>query len=335
MMFTVIWWTEPFSATPVAIEGVWNVWQPVALTAVITAFLVVALGYMIGVSFNLADLRKWAKNEFYQALASALIVGGLILMMDLMLNQGFQTMIGGMNPYRKAYAYLDGVMDSLYTIYTNIYRTNFVIEFLTTFTFYYNAAGLDFSPFELILSPISENLHFQAHIVAVAAVLTASQRALIHFFYNTGFSVFIPAGVLLRIFPWTRGAGGLLIAIGIGLSIVYPVMFTFVAMMSENPSEVKNQANTLGNSLAGFDMDQFGACASDFQSASDVATEKVLSPEIRAASAWILGWLSSIWLKIFYYPMLVLIVTFTFIRTIAPFLGADITEIGQGLMRII
>lgn len=331
----VIWWTEPWSATPVAVEGVWNVWQPVALAAVVTAFLVVALAYMLGVALNLDGLRKWAKSEFYQALASAVIVGGLIFMIDIMLNEGFQTMIGGMNPYKKAYVYLDGVMSSLYSIYINVYRTNFIIEFLTTFTFYFNAAGLDFSPFELLLSPVSEHFHFQAYVVTMAAILTAFQRALIHLFYNTGFTVFIPAGVLLRIFPWTRGAGGLLIAIGIGLSIVYPIMFTFVAMMSENPSEVRNKANELGNSIGGFNLDEFGACKSDFESASDVATEKALSPQLRAASAWILGWLSSVWLKIFYYPMLILIVTFTFIRTISPLLGADITEIGQGIVRLL
>jgi len=331
----VIWWTEPWSATPVAVEGVWNVWQPVALAAVVTAFLVVALAYMLGIALNLDGLRKWAKSEFYQALASAVIVGGLIFMIDIMLNEGFQTMIGGMNPYKKAYVYLDGVMSSLYSIYINVYRTNFIIEFLTTFTFYFNAAGLDFSPFELLLSPVSEHFHFQAYVVTMAAILTAFQRALIHLFYNTGFTVFIPAGVLLRIFPWTRGAGGLLIAIGIGLSIVYPIMFTFVAMMSENPSEVRNKANELGNSIGGFNLDEFGACKSDFESASDVATEKALSPQLRAASAWILGWLSSVWLKIFYYPMLILIVTFTFIRTISPLLGADITEIGQGIVRLL
>lgn len=331
----IIWWTEPWGATPVAVEGVWNVWQPVALTAVVTAFLVVALAYMLGIALNLDGLRKWAKSEFYQALASAVIVGGLIFMMDVMLNEGFQTMIGGMNPYKKAYVYLDGVMSSLYSIYINVYRINFIIEFLTTFTFYFNAAGLDFSPFELILSPVSEHFHFQAYVVTMAAILTAFQRALIHLFYNTGFTVFIPAGVLLRIFPWTRGAGGLLIAIGIGLSIVYPIMFTFVAMMSENPSEVRNKANELGNSIGGFNLDEFGACKSDFESASDVATERALSPQLRAASAWILGWLSSVWLKIFYYPMLVLIVTFTFIRTISPLLGADITEIGQGIVRLL
>jgi len=329
-----VWWTEPWNPAPVSVEGVWSVWQPVAFTAVITSFLVVALAYMLGISLNLDGLRKWAKSEFYQALASAVIVAGLVLMMSIMLNQGFQTMIGGMNPYRKAYNYLDGVMSSLNDIYMNVYRTNFILEFLTTFTFYFNAAGLDFSPYELILSPITEHFHFQAHIVTVAAVLTAFQRALLHFFYNTGFTVFIPAGVLLRIFPWTRGAGGLLIAIGIGFSIVYPVMFTFVAMMSENPSEVRNKANELGNSIGGFDMTDFGACASDFQTATDIATERVLSPQLRSASAWILGWLSGIWLKIFFYPMLILIVTFTFIRTISPLLGADITEIGQGILKL-
>ena len=333
-MTPTIWWTEPWSTVPVSVEAVWNIWQPVALAAVITAFLVVALAYMLGVALNLDGLRKWAKVEFYQALASAVIVGGLILMMELMLSEGFQTMIGGMNPYKKAYVYLDGVMDSLYNIYVNVYRTNFILEFLTTFSFYFNAAGLDFSPFELVLSPVTEHLHFQAHIVTVATVLAAFQRALIHFFYNTGFTVFIPAGVLLRIFPWTRGAGGLLIAIGIGFSIVYPVMFTFVAMMSENPSEARNKANELGNSIGGFNMDEFGACASDFESATDVATTKALSPQLRNASAWILGWLSGVWLKIFYYPMLVMIVTFTFIRTISPLLGADISEIGQGILKL-
>ncbi len=274
-----IWWAEPWnSGAPVDVGGTWNVWQPIALLAVTTAFLVVALSYMLGVTFNLDGLRKWAKAEFYQALASAVLVVFLLFLMDIMVNQGFQTMIGGMNPYKKAYAYLDGVMDSLYAIYINVYNVNFPIEFLSTFSFYFNAAGLDYAPFELVLSPIIEQLHFQAHVVTIAAISTASQKALIHLFYNTGFSVFIPAGVLLRIFPWTRGAGGLLIALGIGLAVVYPVMFTYVALMSENPSEVQRQASQLGNSIGGFDLTQYGACASDFQNATDVATNKVPLP---------------------------------------------------------
>lgn len=335
-MMLQVWWTEPWNAgSPVDIGGAWNLWQPVALVAVITAFLFVALSYMLGAVFNLEGLKKWAKAEFYQACASAILVLFLLLMMDLMLNQGFQTMIGGMNPYKKAYVYLDGVQDSLYQIYVNVYKVNFPIEFLSTFSFYFNAAGIDYSPFELVLSPIMEQLHFQSHVVTIAAITTAGQRALLHFFYNTGFSVFIPAGVLLRIFPWTRGAGGILIALGIGLAIVYPVMFSYVALMSENTSEVKNQSNQLGNSIGGFNLSDYGACASNFSTATDVATQRVLSPQLRNASAWILGWLSGVWLKIFYYPMLVLIVTFTFIRTISPLLGSDITEIGQGILQIL
>lgn len=335
-MMLQVWWTEPWNmATPVDVAGTWNVWQPVALIAVITAFLFVAVSYMLGTVFNLEGLKKWAKSEFYQACASAILVLFLLFMMDVMLNQGFQTMIGGMNPYRKAYAYLDGVTESLYQVYKNVYTVNFPVEFATTFSFYFNAAGLDYAPFELILSPVMEQFHFQANVVTIATISTAGQRALIHFFYNTGFSVFIPAGVLLRIFPWTRGAGGILIALGIGLGIVYPIMFSYVALMSENPSEVAKQANQLGNSIGGFNLSQYGACASNFSSLTDITTQRVLSPQLRNASAWITGWLSGIWLKIFYYPMLVLIVTFTFIRTISPLLGSDITEIGQGILQIL
>jgi len=334
-MMLNMWWTEPWSTATVDIQGVWNVWQPVALVAVVTAFLIVALAYMISVSFNLAGLRKWAKVEFYQALASAILVAFLVLMMDVMLNEGFQTMIGGINPYKKAYAYLDGVMDSLYPIYTSVYKVNFIAESISSFDFYWNAQGMDVRPWQLLAGPFVEYFHFEAHMVAMAAIFTSTQRALLHLFYNAGFTVFIPAGVLLRIFPWTRGAGGLLIAIGIGLAIVYPIMFTFVAMMSENSSEVKNQANALGNQIGGFDLSKFGACSSDFSAATDVATTKLLSPQIRNSSAWLMGWLSGIWLKIFYYPMLVLLVTFTFIRTVSPLLGADITEIGQGLVHLL
>jgi hypothetical protein len=335
-MILQVWWTEPWnSASPVDVAGTWNVWQPVALVAVITAFLFVALTYMLSVVLNLEGLRKWAKSEFYQACASAVLVIFLLFMMDVMVNQGFQTLIGGINPYKKAYVYLDGVMASLYTIYGNVYLADFPLEFFKSFTFYFNAAGLTYSPFELFLSPIIEQLHFQSYVVTMAAISTAGQKALIHLFYNAGFSIFIPAGVLLRIFPWTRGAGGLLIAIGIGISVVYPIMFSYVALMSENPSEVANQANQLGNSIGGFNLTNYDACASDFQTATDFATHRVLSPQLRNASAWILGWLSGVWLKIFYYPMLVLIVTFTFIRTISPLLGADITEIGQGIIQIL
>jgi hypothetical protein len=335
MATPLIWWTEPWNPAPVDVTGTWNVWQPVALLAVSLAFLVVALSYMLGVLFDLSNLKKWAKAEFYQACASAVLVIFLLFMMDVMVNQGFQTMIGGMNPYARAYAYLDNVQGSLYSVYTNVYTVNFPLEFLTTFTFYFNAAGLDFSPFELVLSPVVEQLHFQANVVTIAAISTASQRALLHLFYNVGFSLFIPAGVLLRIFPWTRGAGGLLIALGVGLSIVYPVMFTYVSLMSENNSEVQNQASQLGNSIGGFNLNDYGACATNFTQATDIATVQVLSPQLRNASAWILGWLSGIWLKIFYYPMLVLVVTFTFIRTIAPLLGADITAVGQGIIQLL
>lgn len=335
MAAPIMWWTEPWNTAPVDVTGNWNIWQPVAMIAISVAFAIVSIAYMLGVFFSLDGLKKWAKAEFYQALASTVLVVFLLLMMDIMLNQGVQTMIGGMNPYRKAYSYIDEVLASLHAIYRNVYLVNFPLEFLTTFSFYFNAAGLDFAPFELILSPLVEQLHFQAHVVAIATITAASQKALIHLFYNTGFSLFIPAGVLLRIFPWTRGAGGLLIALGIGLAIVYPIMFTYVALMSENPSEVQNKASQLGNSIGGFNFSDYGACATDFEAATDVATHRALSPELRNASAWILGWVSGVWLKIFFYPMFVLIVTFTFIRTIAPLLGADITEIGQGILKIL
>ena len=60
----------------VSFASLWQAgWQSVALTAVLLSILFVSLAYMFGYAFRQPQLAAWARNELYQALASAFIVG--------------------------------------------------------------------------------------------------------------------------------------------------------------------------------------------------------------------------------------------------------------------
>jgi len=302
------------------------------MAAVLISFLIATLAYMVSVIFDLKGLRNWAKSEFYQALASAVLVVALISLSYVMFDVGVRAMIGSIDPFQQAQNYLDGVLSDLSSLYVSTYDFNFLFEILPSFTFYINAAAFSIKPFFWLVPTLITKHHLVTQLVATVTVTASFQKALIFFFINTGFAVFLPLGVILRAFPFTRGAGGLLIAIAIGFFIVYPVMFTYVSLMSESKPTAEEIAGSL--TFGGLDLEQFSAGAVDFENATEFANV-ALQPEAAQKVDFIYGWLGPVAIKIFYYPVVVFMVTLTFIRTISPILGADITEIGQGLVKLI
>lgn len=46
------------------------------------AFLLIAFIYMVGIGFKLPRVQAWAKNEFYQAVANALIAGFMLILLS-------------------------------------------------------------------------------------------------------------------------------------------------------------------------------------------------------------------------------------------------------------
>lgn len=53
-------------------------WQSVAAAAVFISLLIVSLAYLLGISFRQPQMTAWAKNELYQAFASALMLATII-----------------------------------------------------------------------------------------------------------------------------------------------------------------------------------------------------------------------------------------------------------------
>lgn len=61
-------------------------------------------------------------------------------------------------------------------------------------------------------------------LVIIEVVILQMQHDLLYVIAALGLGAFLPIGLMLRSTPFTRGLGGTLIAVGIGLAIVYPLI---------------------------------------------------------------------------------------------------------------
>lgn len=325
-------WYNPCKAK---LESQWSLWGPIAMSGVLVAFLVSALAYMIGIGFDLRELRMWAKSELYQAFASAVLVGGLIALSYVMLDEGMAVILGqGANPFNIGFNYLESIARPMIDAARTVYTANFYVEAVSTFYSYQNMGGGQHN-FLLFLKPlISDPLHLALHFIIQVLIVVYFQEAMLSFFQQKMFSVLLPLGVFLRTFPVTRGAGGLIIAIAIGFFFVYPTMFAFVARMAEGGASMEEALALAKASTVGIDFSQYSACEHDFESAAKVGEEQA-SPAVIAKVNQFHSFIPPILLKAIFYPMIIMAVTISFIRIMAPLLGSDISEIGQGLIKLI
>jgi len=327
-----IGWYEPCKAQ---IESQWNFWGPVAALGVLVAFLVVAFAYMIGIGFDMRELRMWAKSELYQALASAVLVGMLISMTYVMLDEGFANILGAnVNPYFVANRYLDSISTPLIGWYRNFYNLNYPLEALTTLYSYENANPGEQYVLQFLKPILVDPWHFANHFIIQILIIVYFQQAMLAFFQAKMFAAVFPLGIFLRTFPITRGAGGLLIALSIGFFFVYPTIFAFVAKMTEEGSGLNDALNTSNLKTIGIDFATFTACEHDFEEAARQAEESA-NPEVLAKVNQFHSFMPPVIMKALFFPMIIFAVVISFIRIAAPILGADISEVGQGLVKLI
>ena len=315
-----------------SVAGTWQTWGPISMVGVIVAFLVVAVAYMFAVGFDMPELKMWAKSEFYQALASAVLVAGLASMTFLMLDQGMAKIIGtSIDPFNIAHFYLSDMEAMLHSKYQWAYWSNYMAEGATTLSLYQNAESYELYFLAFLKPLIIEPLHLAGYYIIQFLVIISMWKGILIFFKETAFAAFLPLGVFLRIFPPTRGAGGLLIAIAIGFFIVFPTMFAFIAMMSEGDILTGLEG---GGPNIGVDLADFNACEHDVEGVAQSA-EANTDPAVLSAINTYFSFLPVLWVKVLFYPIVVMAVTVTFIKVLAPLLGSDVSEIGQGLIKLI
>jgi hypothetical protein len=152
------------------------------------------------------------------------------------------------------------------------------------------------------------------------------QRHLLLFIEDNMFTFFLPLGILLRVLPYTRGAGGVIMSVALGLFLVYPLMYAvFLGVMPRPACSVVapvvhdyEASDTVWAALSMAFMDS---------SKSFMA--------IQGFTGNILDEIRLIFISSIVFPLVNITITLTFIRSSMQFLGADVAEMGQGIIKII
>jgi hypothetical protein len=324
-------------------------WVALALTAVLLHFFLLSITFMLSKGFNITDLYRWTKSELAQALASLILIGlifsvtasesaGISMIQDRVeLASGAILMPGASgaasievraNPFVASYAFLRNMAECVKVKYLEQYKINKRNERAVSMSIGLIIAGIDIPiQFKLILFSAYQNMVLAQYLANNYTWLALAVYFQIHFLQwieASMFTVYLPLGIILRILPWTRGAGGLLIALAIGLYLVYPMMFVFlIANSGGAPS---------GCTPLQFDV-QKTLCVTE--PASFVDLIESAKAEASLGTGTLGGNASSMIVFGYFYPLTLLVVVFAFVRSLAPFLGADIAEMGRGLFRMI
>jgi len=328
------------------LSALWNAWAGIAVMAVIVSFSLIALAYMLAKLLNSEGLMRWARQEIYHALANAVLVAGLIGLVTLIVGPataagtGLMTQIGANiasqlgittpvdNPFYLANFFIDESLQCLRTWWRRVFITNLLLEPLEKFSV--GIDGMDAVGGSLFLHPLITGMYMVAHNTTFIMLANFFMRTLLVFSYQTMFPIFLPLGIILRTFPFTRGLGGLLIASALGLYIVFPVSLSMGFMLTRSmvsSGECIATPETL--TAAGVEISD---------PASFFFHKARMDREVGGVVSLLDLWgnvLPFFIVRSFFMPLVAGTATFTFIRASSTFFGADIAELGRGLFKLI
>ncbi len=252
---------QAFFATPgfAALVGI-------AVVALTVNICVVAIGYIVGKIVPASGINSWISNEYWEIAKSALIIaaifGILVFLGNVALDISGTCGTPSGNPFGTlfgcAQSFLAGAQTgTLIPAINSALDLAGSIGFLQQATISYQLAlpPVPIPPFtypvftwgfsNLALYPPAQNMLYSNPFTSIGtyesivndeinflllpmSMVLFGQSILLDSFYVLGLYVLLPMGIILRAFPFIRGIGGTLIAIGIGVGLLYPATLVLV-----------------------------------------------------------------------------------------------------------
>jgi len=337
-----------------------NGWWGLAITAILICIAFNTLVYMLGFALESQEIKNYAKSEFLQVSASSLMiffavsliftvttagganVSGFNFMADL-LGDGASSISCaaaqtgrfffwkgegdfGQGPIGAFKCKLQEKISALDNALAGVERGNQAVEQFTSICYYILGVPVYCGDWDLSMHKRVEEAHLVASKIVDLQVSLNAQFVLAEYVQRNMLSVFLPFGLVLRIFPFTRGVGGLFIAMGVGFFFVWPTFFlltdpTFVKV-NNPPSQAMQQGMCFtgfrGSSVLLAGVVQTGGAGQ--QSDLAILQGKDLVYQMTIATM--------------FYPFVALVLTLIFIRAMTPLLGGDMGELMKMVSRL-
>jgi hypothetical protein len=334
-----------------------NGWAAISITIALMAFFLTVFLQMVAKAFNLQSLNMWVRAEYAQVAVSFLIIFFAVLMVSMAtgtpngdpgvvgeivsvvsatsgnipLNIAIQDHSTLGNPTRIGQAYLRQLLKCESDIYYTVFIYNFFTEFFSKISL--DAMGVEAMGGGFALGGIVSLFHYLNNNLVYLALFNYVQFYILQFSQFTMLQIFLPIGLVLRSFPVTRGAGGLVTAFALGFAFVFPISYVLIVAMMPNAGAICSQVSVLKAEAAATHSDP---CLNNEGAQMEKYYQlKAGKGRLGGISSFLSESLNIFFLQSMFYPLVALIITFTFIRQTSSLLGADLAEIGRGLIKII
>ena len=194
--------------------------------AIMVTIIVISITYIIAKAFSLPALEAWTKIEMQEALISALVL--CIVLAAVTSSNAIVAVMTGEPDYMGAalgtLTYQQAVMRN---IFTETMELNHYIAKIAGFSYSQSAGALIVSAYWSRvpmggLSALSLPMATAMDQLSLAMLTTSAQKLFLQFFAFVVPTFLLPLALVLRTFPLTRKIGAALIAVAVGLYILFP-----------------------------------------------------------------------------------------------------------------
>lgn len=300
-------------------------WYVNCVLAVFVVAIINGAIYAIGHALNSQNLKRYAQSEFLQLAATAIII---VVVLQLVIlgaqfigeNFGGAINCGGVDvtdPIDAASCRTAERLDYFYKQYENVKEQNYYPEWGYHFTFtLFGVPVFQGSWVPDIYKPVETYHYIASKIVSIMISLNA-QMFLLKYIQENMLAFFLPLGIILRAFHFTRGIGGFFIALAISLYFIYPtVLFMMDSGYASAPQVQQPSYRVEGvcniPMFSGFSL---GA----FRDATSAGRAAQLSVSISNIASFV----SEVFVRIFYENMVALAFALTALRYGTTILGGE------------
>lgn len=197
-------------------------WRVITGLAIVMSAAILGLLYGIAHAMNADELKFLATEELYQMVAT-IFMAGIIVGAETSLNEIGNALVNDPFP-DKALELLDERKETQETILNDLSALSVGVGREASKSSFCSILGVG-----MAMNPcgsyraLGAPLAISYQMVGLGAAELNALRTLVDFAKNYAFVMLLPAGIVLRTFRITRGAGGLLMAFALSIYVFVPV----------------------------------------------------------------------------------------------------------------
>jgi len=328
--------------------GDWYGYLPLTIGAVIIAITIHSILLMLGRAFTIRELENFAKSEMLQTAATAFMAIFLVMMVGSAMEVSNRFIAGELDCGKKPIHIGEtdeSTMDDAYQAIrcrlqeraTAVAEIQEAILNDVGLQLQFNVLNMQGSVFGITfikgdwISSVykeTEKARITNNLATVLLIALNAQSSLLEYLRINMLNVFLPFGILLRSFYFTRGAGALFIALGIGMYFIFPIFFV---LLDPGFTAAPPSTPTTTGSLETYCYPTMSNAVTMIESveAAGLGTSSSLG------MANIRNELSKSYISIILHPLIALFLTLIFMRYIMSIMGGDTYALTRMVSKVI